>query len=73
MNSRNPPLRYLRTSEAERFLSLSPRTLETHRSMELAHAIESWEAAWCIPFRTYSNGQNETSRSARLDRTLDNI
>lgn len=31
MNSRNLPLRYLRTPEAARFLSLSPRTLEKHR------------------------------------------
>ncbi|HWW57073.1 MAG TPA: DNA-binding protein [Sphingopyxis sp.] len=31
MTSKTPPFRYLRTSEAARFLSLSPRTMEKHR------------------------------------------
>lgn len=31
MTLKNPPFRYLRTSETARFLSLSPRTMEKHR------------------------------------------
>lgn len=31
MTSKAPPFRYLRTPEAARFLSLSPRTMEKHR------------------------------------------
>src|SRR3546814_17892396 len=30
MNLKTPPFRYLRTTEAARFLSLSPRTMEKH-------------------------------------------
>ncbi len=46
------PPRYLRTPEAARFLSLSGRTLEKHRTYGTGPAYESSADVWSTRWRT---------------------
>lgn len=52
------PPRYLRTPEAARFLGLSGRTLEKHRSYGTVPSIGSSEAVWSMRSPTCKLGRN---------------